>query len=97
MSEVSSRLGARLYVRPDSEAIRVQPYMAVNWWSGGQKSTLRFDGVKQSQDPSDLYEVSLGAQAVVDGGWALWGEVGRQHGSRGFRNTEGKIGLRKSF
>ena len=56
--ETSTRLGLRLYRRGLSPAQgQVHPYVAVNWWSGGNGAGLTMDGERlQRQLPRDIYE-----------------------------------------
>ncbi|MBH1528230.1 autotransporter outer membrane beta-barrel domain-containing protein [Stenotrophomonas maltophilia] len=94
-SETSTRLGLRLYSRGLSAAQgQVHPYVAVNWWSGGNGAGLAMDGERlQRQLPRDIYEAKAGVQVDLSGGWRGWGELSRQSGGMGFRDVGAQLGV----
>lgn len=93
--ETSTRLGLRLYSRGLSPAQgQVHPYVAVNWWSGGNGAGLAMDGEQlRRQLPRDIYEAKAGVQLNLSGGWRGWGEISRQSGSMGFRDVGAQLGV----
>ncbi|HDS1581169.1 TPA: autotransporter outer membrane beta-barrel domain-containing protein [Stenotrophomonas maltophilia] len=93
--ETGTRLGLRLYSRALGAAQdQVHPYVAVNWWSGGNGAGLAMDGERlQRQLPRDVYEAKAGVQLNLSGGWRGWGEISRQRGGMGFRNVGAQLGL----
>ncbi|MGH8036898.1 MAG: autotransporter outer membrane beta-barrel domain-containing protein, partial [Stenotrophomonas sp.] len=95
----TTRLGARVYGRPTSAQFnRVQPFVAVNWWSGGNDSTIAMDGERLSRDLSNnTYEAKVGAQLELGHGWSGWGQMGYQEGSNGYRDVNGQIGVKLSW
>lgn len=95
----TTRLGARLYTRPlNSEHNRVQPFVAVNWWSGGNAATIAMDGENLSRDlPKDTYEVKAGAQLELGKGWSGFGQLSHQSGSGGFRDVGAQVGVKLSW
>jgi len=95
----TTRLGARLYSRPVSTRHnRVQPFVAVNWWSGGNTSTIAMDGERISHDlPKNIYESKVGVQLELGGGWSGWGQLGYQQGSNGYHDVSGLLGLKMSW
>ena len=97
--ETSTRLGLRLYSRGLSAAQgQVHPYVAVNWWSGGNGAGLAMDGERlQRQLPRDIYEAKAGVQVDLSGGWRGWGELSRQSGGMGFRDVSAQVGVSYSW
>jgi len=97
--ETSTRLGLRLYSRGLSAAQgQVHPYVAVNWWSGGNGAGLAMDGERlQRQLPRDIYEAKAGVQVDLSGGWRGWGELSRQSGGMGFRDVSAQVGISYSW
>nr|WP_312453514.1 autotransporter outer membrane beta-barrel domain-containing protein [Stenotrophomonas pavanii] len=93
--ETSTRLGLRLYSRGLSPAQgQVHPYVAVNWWSGGNGAGLAMDGERlQRPLPRDIYEAKAGVQVDLSGGWRGWGELSRQSGGMGFRDVGAQLGV----
>lgn len=93
--ETSTRLGLRLYSRGLSPAPgQVHPYVAVNWWSGGNGAGLAMDGERlQRPLPRDIYEAKAGVQVDLSGGWRGWGELSRQSGGMGFRDVGAQLGV----
>jgi len=93
--ETSTRLGLRLYSRGLSAAQgQVHPYVAVNWWSGGNGAGLAMDGERlQRQLPRDIYEAKAGVQVDLSGGWRGWGELSRRSGGMGFRDVGAQLGV----
>ncbi|MHC1655146.1 autotransporter outer membrane beta-barrel domain-containing protein [Stenotrophomonas maltophilia] len=93
--ETRTRLGLRLYSRSVSPAQgQVHPYLAVNWWSGGNDAGLAMDGERlRRQLPRDVYEAKAGMQLDLSGGWRGWGEISRQSGSMGFRDVGAQLGV----
>ncbi|PSD29927.1 hypothetical protein C7E17_18260, partial [Stenotrophomonas maltophilia] len=73
---------------------QVHPYVAVNWWSGGNGAGLAMDGERlQRQLPRDIYEAKAGVQVNLSGGWRGWGELSRQSGGMGFRDVGAQMGV----
>jgi len=95
----TTRLGARVYTRPlGKEHNRVQPYAAVNWWSGGNNATIAMDGERLSRDlPNNIVELKTGAQLELGKGWSDWGEISQQRGSYGFKDTGVQMGVKLSW
>lgn len=93
--QTSTRLGLRLYSRGVSPAQgQVHPYVAVNWWSGGNGAGLAMDGERLSRQlPRDIYEAKAGVQVDLSGGWRGWGELSRQSGGMGFRDVGAQLGV----
>jgi autotransporter family porin len=93
--ETRTRLGLRLYSRSVSAAQgQVHPYLAVNWWSGGNDAGLAMGNERlRRQLPRDVYEAKAGVQLDLSGGWRGWGEISRQSGGMGFRNVGAQLGV----
>lgn len=93
--ETTTRVGLRLYSRALTPGQgQVHPFVAVNWWSGGNDAAIAMDGeLLQRQLPRDIYEAKAGVQVDLSGGWRGWGEISRQSGSMGFRDIGGQLGV----
>ncbi|WP_342315749.1 autotransporter outer membrane beta-barrel domain-containing protein [Lysobacter sp. FW306-1B-D06B] len=92
---LTSRLGVRFYGHASSDAGNlVQPFVSVNWWHDSDKNVMAFDGTTLILDlPRDRYELKLGAQAQLGGGWTGWGQLGLQAGADGYRDVGGQVGV----
>lgn len=95
----TTRIGARLYTRSLTPAQgQVQPFVAVNWWSGGNTSAIDVDGERmQRNQPRDIYETKAGVQLDLRGGWRGWGQIGYQTGGQGFHDTNAQMGVSYSW
>lgn len=95
----TTRLGARVYARSlDSSTNRIQPFAEVNWWSGGNQSSIAMDGERVSHDlPKNILETKVGAQFEIGRGWSGYGSVGYQQGSNSFSDIGGQLGVKFSF
>ncbi|WP_421566948.1 autotransporter outer membrane beta-barrel domain-containing protein [Stenotrophomonas sp. PD6] len=95
----TSRVGARLYTRPmERDHNRVQPFVAVNWWSGGNAAGVAMDGEYLQRDlPKDVFEAKAGAQFELGRGWSGWGQISRQSGSYGFRDVSAQMGVKLNW
>lgn len=95
----ATRLGLRLYTRSLTHAQgQVQPFVAVNWWSGGSDAALAVDGERlRRQLPRDIYEAKAGVQVQLSARWRGWGQLSRQTGGMGFSDTSGQMGLSYSW
>jgi autotransporter family porin len=93
---LATRLGLRIYGHGLGEhGNRVQPFVAVNWWSEGERNALSFDGLQLEGGPSrHRYEVQAGVQMQLGGGWTGWGQFGRGSGDSAYRSVDGQLGLR---
>ncbi|WMD22946.1 autotransporter outer membrane beta-barrel domain-containing protein [Achromobacter seleniivolatilans] len=95
----TTRLGARVYARSsDTSSNRIQPFAEVNWWSGGNKSSIAMDGERLSHDlPKNILETKVGAQFEIGRGWSGYGSVGYQQGSNSFSDVSGQAGVKFSW
>jgi len=93
---LTTRLGVRVYPRPVTDVHnRVQPFIEANWWHRNDDSTIAFNGVMESMNAgSDTYELKLGAQAELGGGWTGWGHMVLSRGEGDTRNVGGLIGVK---
>lgn len=93
---VVTRLGARAYARPLTDAHnRVQPFVEANWWHDGDEQSIMMNGERQGLSASkDVYELKLGAQAELGARWTGWGHLGLQRGDGGEHNVEAQIGVK---
>ena len=96
LGDTTTRLGARLYGRElGNEPNRVQPFVAINWWSGGASASVMMDQERLNHDlPGSVYEAKAGAQLELGKGWSGWGQVGYQRGGDGHRDVTGQVGLK---
>ncbi|MEG0186400.1 MAG: autotransporter outer membrane beta-barrel domain-containing protein, partial [Stenotrophomonas sp.] len=95
----TTRLGVRVYTRSlTQQQGQVQPFVAVNWWSGGNDAAIAVDGERlRRQLPRDIYEAAAGVQVNLSGGWRGWGQLSRQSGGMGFSDVSGQLGLSYSW
>ncbi|MEN5285928.1 autotransporter outer membrane beta-barrel domain-containing protein [Stenotrophomonas lactitubi] len=95
----TTRLGARLYTRSSTQRQgQVHPFVAVNWWSGGNASAIAVDGERLQRNLShDIYEAKVGLQVDLSGAWRGWGQFGHQMGEQGYRDTNAQIGMSLSW
>lgn len=91
----TTRVGARLYTRDlTARQGRLHPFVAVNWWSGGNASAIAVDGERLQRNlPRDIYEAKAGVQLQLSGGWRGWGQLGHQTGAQGYRDTSAQLGV----
>lgn len=95
----TTRLGARVYARSlDNSTKRIQPFAEVNWWSGGNKSSIAMDGERLSHDlPKNILETKIGAEVEIGRGWSGYTSVGYQKGSNSFSDVSGQVGVKFIF
>lgn len=93
------RVGTRLYSQPNGgRQAGVQPFMAINWWSGGNGSIIAVDGESLRRDPpKNIYEVKLGAQLNLSGQWRGSGQIGHQSAAQGYRDTSLQLTLARDW
>ncbi len=96
LRDTTTRLGARLYGRElGNEHNRVQPFVAVNWWSGGATASISMDQERLNHDlPKSLYEAKAGVQLQLGKGWSGWGQLGYQRSGEKHREIGGQLGLK---
>ncbi|MEV5121208.1 autotransporter outer membrane beta-barrel domain-containing protein [Stenotrophomonas indicatrix] len=96
---LTTRVGARLYGRELSGMRnRVQPFVAINWWSGGDDLAVAMDGQSLGGSlPKNIFESKVGAQLELGPGWSAWGQFAHQQGSRKYRDFNGQLGLKFSW
>lgn len=95
-AEVLTRLGARLYGHTtNARHNKVQPFVEANWWHAAQEATMRFDGQELDRMlPRDRYEMKVGAELELGGGWTGWAHLGYQEGKQDYKNLDGLIGIK---
>jgi len=93
---LTSRLGARVYARPvDTVHNRVQPFLEMNWWHADSTGAVAFNNQALSLNHGrDVYELKLGAEAELGGGWTGWGHTALRDASGDYRGVEGLLGLK---
>ncbi len=95
---LSGRLGVRVFGHATSAGNRVQPYAGVHWLRASTTGSLQFNGQTMAADiPRDRYEVRAGAELKLGHRWGAWGGLGVQHGSGGFREVNGQVGMRLAW
>lgn len=92
---VTTRLGVRLYGHLASTQRKlVQPFATLNWWHDQDRNTMSFNTTELALElPRDRYELKLGAQAQLGGGWTGWGNLGLATGQEHYRDVTGQLGL----
>ncbi|GKX57407.1 hypothetical protein SOASR030_35190 [Leminorella grimontii] len=93
-----TRLGVRLHSRSMLEGRSVQPFIEANWWHDTTKNDLSFNGKTINDNtPSSTYELKLGLQGEVAGGWQAWGHIRGRGGENDYRSYGGMLGVKKRF
>ncbi|MFC0225106.1 autotransporter outer membrane beta-barrel domain-containing protein [Serratia aquatilis] len=98
-NQTTTRLGVRLFSNSlDTKAHQVQPFLQLNWWSGGNDATVEMNGTQVHHKLADnVYEAKAGVQVELSKGWSASGSVGVQGGKDDFRDVNGQLGLRYNF
>jgi autotransporter family porin len=98
-NQTTTRLGVRLFSNAlDPRANQIQPFLQLNWWSGGNDATVEMNETKVRHKLADnVYEAKAGVQVVLGKGWSAAGNIGVQRGSHDFKDVNGQLGLRYSF
>jgi autotransporter family porin len=97
---IATRLGVRLYSREIAAGQHpLNPYVAVNWWSAGNKSAISVDGTNLHRTaPRDMIETKAGVQVNLSSGWRAWGEISSQAAdSIDFSGVGGQVGVSYSW
>ena len=82
----------------DTRGTAVKPYLTLNWIHDTKRFGSEFDGVKNTIDGSrNVGEVKLGVEGKLRKNVSLWGSVGYQGGTDGFRNVEALLGAKILF
>ena len=97
---VRTRLGATLFHQFTNTAkgTAVKSYLTVNWIHDTKSFGTAMDGVHDTIDGGRNFgEVKLGVEGKVLKNVNLWGSVGYQGGTDGFRNVEALLGAKILF
>ena len=97
---VRTRIGATLFhmFTNDTRGTAVKPYLTLNWIHDTKRFGSEFDGVRNTIDGSrNVGEVKLGVEGKLRKNVNLWGSVGYQGGTDGFRNVEALLGAKILF
>ncbi|WP_223618956.1 autotransporter outer membrane beta-barrel domain-containing protein [Lysobacter sp. ESA13C] len=96
---LTTRLGLRAYGHASApDGNRVQPFMTLNWWRRADSDEIAFNGqTLTSLLPRDRYEVKLGAEMQLGGGWTGWGHMAVETGAGDYRNIGGTVGVKYSW
>ena len=97
---VRSRFGATLFHQFENTArgTAVKPYLTLNWIHDTKSFGTAMDGVSDTIDGSrNVGEVKAGVEAKVTKNVNLWGSVGYQGGTEGYRNVEALFGAKILF
>lgn len=92
---LTTRLGLRFYGHSSvTGGNRVQPFATLNWWHDDNANVMSFnDAVLKLFLPRNQYELKLGAQAQLGGGWTGWGNLGLVSGDEDYRDVNGQVGV----
>ncbi|MDI9240517.1 autotransporter outer membrane beta-barrel domain-containing protein [Lysobacter sp. LF1] len=92
---LTTRLGVRFYGHAATTAHNlVQPFVTVNWWHDNDRNVMSFNDTALALGlPRDRYELKLGAQGQLGGGWTGWGNLGLAAGAGDYRDVTGQLGL----
>ncbi|MBW4656956.1 MAG: autotransporter outer membrane beta-barrel domain-containing protein, partial [Kaiparowitsia implicata GSE-PSE-MK54-09C] len=96
---VTTRLGARAYIRPLNESgTRVQPFVEANWWHNEGDNAMAFnDATLKLNRAKDVFEAKLGAEVDVGNGWSTWGHLSSQSAAGDERTLGGQLGVKFSW
>lgn len=91
---LTTRLGLRFYGHASADGgNRVQPFATLNWWHDDDANVMSFnDHALKLFLPRNQYELKLGAQTQLGGGWTGWGNLGLVSGDGDYRDVNGQIG-----
>jgi autotransporter family porin len=91
-----TRLGGRIYSRPAGSTFnRVQPFVEVNWWHAERPSSVTLNEASFALDISrETYELKIGAEAELGGGWTGWGHMSLQDRGASRTDVQGLLGVR---
>lgn len=97
--DVTTRLGARAYVRPtDKSGAKVQPFVEANWWRSEGDNAMSFnDTTAQLDGAENLFEVKVGAEVDMGKGWSAFGHLGKQMSSGDQQDVAGQLGVKYSW
>lgn len=97
-SGITTRLGARTYMRNKVDKNSAQPFIEVNWLYGDAKNSLDFNGQSMSEDtPKHKFETKFGLQGEVTDGLQVYSHIGLQWGKDSYERSEAQIGVKYSF
>lgn len=96
---LTSRVGMRVFGHAVGDSgNRVQPFIGANWYRDHGRESISVQGQRLARGiPRDRYEIKMGAQMQLGGGWTGWGHAAAQHGGNDFRSVGGEIGLKYSW
>ncbi|MDR2239413.1 MAG: autotransporter outer membrane beta-barrel domain-containing protein [Zoogloeaceae bacterium] len=96
-SQLTTRLGVRMYADMLDGTSRLRPYAELNWWHGPDSQSIHFDTTRVSDKlPANMGELKLGLESNVTSNLTLWGGVGAQRGS-GFHSHTVNVGLKYAW
>lgn len=95
---ITSRLGARVYLRDSLNKNSVQPFIEGNWLHSTAKNSLKFDGRTLSDDtPANRLETKVGIQGAITPQLQVYSHLGLQWGKNSYQGSEGQIGIKYRF
>ncbi|EIM19039.1 autotransporter outer membrane beta-barrel domain-containing protein [Pseudomonas chlororaphis] len=96
---VTTRLGARAYIRPtEKSGVRVQPFVAANLWRSSDDTSMSFnDTTHKLNTAKNVYEFKAGAEVDLGSGWSAWGHLGTQVAAGDQRDVSGQLGVKYSW
>jgi outer membrane autotransporter protein len=94
-----TRLGSRVYSRPTGSLYnRVQPFLEVNWWHAEQPSSVSLNDASFALNMSrETYELKVGLEAELGGGWTGWGHMSLQDQDASRTQVQGLLGVRYNW
>ena len=97
---VRTRVGATAYhlFTNDTRGTAVKPYLTLSWIHDTKSFGASMNGVKDTIEGSrNVGEVKAGVEGKLRKNVNLWGSVGYQGGTDGFRNVEALLGAKILF
>ncbi|SUB81625.1 Outer membrane protein IcsA autotransporter precursor [Pragia fontium] len=97
--DVTTRLGARTYIRPVTQStVSIQPFVETNWWHQAGDNSIAFNNsTMKLNSAKNVYEAKVGAEVALNKGFGIWGNVGKQFSAGEQRDVSGQIGVKYSW
>ena len=101
-NNLQSRLGVRAVMNAkskDKDAIlQFQPFIEVNWVHNTKDFGVRMDGqTVLSHGSRNVAEVKTGLDGKISQNMNIWANVSYQSGSKGYKDTQGMLGVKYTF
>lgn len=98
-----TRLGMKAYISghnamDDGKSRTFQPFIEANWIHNTQTTRIRMDDVSnEMRGTRNIGELKTGVEGQITPQLSVWGNVAQQIGDKGYRDTQGMLGVKYSF